>query len=112
MTNNYLGIYSDSLDNSDTFWMQAAGLIDWTSPPATAFSNDTWFPGARLNTCHNAVDRHVEAGHSDRTALIWDSPVTGQKRNYSFQELRDEVAKTAGMIRDCNVKKGDRSSCR
>ena len=108
MTNRYSGIYRDSLDNPDTFWMQAADLIDWASPPATAFSNGTWFPGAQLNTCHNAVDRHVEAGHTDRTALIWDSPVTGQKRKYSFQELRDEVAKTAGMIRDCNAKKGDR----
>lgn len=108
MTNRYPGIYGDSLDNPDTFWMQAADLVEWTTPPTTTFSDDVWFPGAKLNTCYNAVDRHVEAGHADRTALIWDSPVTGKKQDYSFAQLRNEVALTAGMMQDCGVKKGDR----
>ena len=67
-----------------------------------------WFPDGRLNTCHNALDRHVEGGRGDQPALIYDSPVTGTQRTYSYAELRDEVARLAGALRGLGVERGDR----
>ena len=65
-----------------------------------------WFPDGRLNTCHNALDRHVEGGRGDQPALIYDSPVTGTQRSYSYAELRDEVARLAGALRGLGVGRG------
>jgi propionyl-CoA synthetase len=67
-----------------------------------------WFPDAELNTCHNALDRHADGGRGEQVALIYDSPVTGQVRRYTYGELRDQVAKVAGALRDLGVEKGDR----
>jgi propionyl-CoA synthetase len=64
--------------------------------------------GAQLNTCWNAVDRHIAAGRGERTALIWDSPVTGQIERFTYRELRDEVARLAGALAGLGVVKGDR----
>ena len=67
-----------------------------------------WFPDAELNTCYNALDRHVERGRAEQLALIYDSPVTDQVVRYTYEELRDQVAKVAGALRDLGVEKGDR----
>ena len=67
-----------------------------------------WFPDAELNTCYNALDRHVERGRADQVALIYDSPVTDQVVRYTYRELRDQVAKVAGALRDLGVEQGDR----
>jgi propionyl-CoA synthetase len=67
-----------------------------------------WFPDGRLNTCHNALDRHVERGRADQPALIYDSPVTGTIRTYTYRELRDAVATFAGALRGLGVVAGDR----
>ncbi|MDD1647502.1 MAG: propionyl-CoA synthetase, partial [Methanomicrobiales archaeon] len=67
-----------------------------------------WFPGGVLNTCHNALDRHVETGKGDRIALIYDSPVTGTVKTFTYRDLRDRVARCAGGLRDLGVEKGDR----
>jgi propionyl-CoA synthetase len=67
-----------------------------------------WFADGILNTCHNAIDRHVEAGRGEQTAVIYESPVTGQTRHFSYAELRDEVARVAGMLAGLGVAKGDR----
>jgi propionyl-CoA synthetase len=72
------------------------------------FDGSRWFTGGRLNTAHNALDRHVDGGRADQPALIYDSPVTGAKRTYTFRELRDEVARFAGALRDQGVEQGDR----
>ena len=64
---------------------------------------DRWFPGGELNTCHNALDRHVDAGRGGQTALIYDSPVTGTVRSYTYTELRDEVARFAGGLHELGV---------
>lgn len=112
-----MGAYEDShrrsLADPEGFWLEAAGAISWTTPPsraldATAAPIYRWFPDGELNTAYNALDRHVEAGHGDRTALIYDSPVTGTARSYSYAELRDEVALFAGALRGLGVGKGDR----
>src|SRR5690242_10649437 len=105
--------YERSVTDPEGFWRDAAGLIDWVTPPGRILDDDRppfyrWFPGARLNTCHNALDRHVEAGFGARVALIHDSPVTGVLSSYTYEGLRDEVAVFAGALRRLGVGRGDR----
>ncbi|MFD8459566.1 propionyl-CoA synthetase [Streptomyces antimycoticus] len=105
--------YHRSLEDVEGFWLDAAAAIDWTRPPTQALDDSRapllrWFPDGELNTSYNALDRHVENGHGDRTALIHDSPVTGAVRRFSYAELRDEVALFAGALRSLGVAKGDR----
>ncbi|WP_433156952.1 propionyl-CoA synthetase [Kribbella sp. CA-247076] len=112
-----MGAYQDdyrrSLDDPEAFWLDAADAISWTRPPSRALDDSgaplyRWFPDAELNTSYNALDRHVEAGNGDRTALIYDSPVTASQRTLTYQELRDEVAVFAGALASLGVGKGDR----
>ncbi|KUJ68405.1 propionate--CoA ligase [Streptomyces albus subsp. albus] len=112
-----MGLYADTYRRSVTdpegFWLGAAEAVDWTRPPTRALDAAgaplyRWFPDGELNTSYNALDRHIEAGHGERTALIWDSPVTGGGRRYSYAELRDEVARCAGALRGLGVGRGDR----
>jgi propionyl-CoA synthetase len=105
--------YRRSLDDPEGFWLEAAGAISWTTPPTRALDSSRaplyrWFPDAELNTSYNALDRHIEAGHGDRTALIHDSPVTATKRTLTYQQLRDDVAVFAGALTSLGVGKGDR----
>ena len=105
--------YRQSLDDPETFWGAAAQHIDWHRPADRVLDNDRppftrWFPGAELNTCHNCVDRHVQAGHGERTAVIYDSPVTGTVRKLTYSQLLDQVSRLAGALVDLGVGKGDR----
>jgi propionyl-CoA synthetase len=109
----YAETYRRSLERPDEFWAEAAEAIDWerrwdkvldkTRPPFFR-----WFAGARLNTCWNALDRHIAAGRGDHVALIWDSPVTEQACQFTYRELRDEVARLAGVLTGLGVRNGDR----
>ncbi len=109
----YVETYRRSLERPEEFWAEAAEAIDWerrwdrvldaSRPPFFR-----WFAGGRLNTCWNAVDRHVAAGRGARVALIWDSPVTRQIRRFTYRELRDEVARLAGVLAGLGVARGDR----
>ncbi|GAA2361735.1 propionyl-CoA synthetase [Dactylosporangium salmoneum] len=112
-----MGVYRDtyrrSLDDPEWFWRDAASAVDWQRMPMRVLDADRppfyrWFPDAELNTCHNALDRHVLAGRGDALALVYDSPVTGSVRRYTFGELRDEVARFAGALARLGVGKGDR----
>jgi propionyl-CoA synthetase len=110
---SYPETYRRSLDDPDGFWLDAAPLVDWQTPPTRALDASRppfyrWFPDASLNTCYNALDRHVDAGHGDRTALIADSAYEGTRRRFSYRELRDEVARFAGVLRQLGVQAGDR----
>ncbi len=110
---SYAEIYQRSLENPDEFWGEAAQALHWYKPwdkvlDSEAKPTPRWFTGGMFNTCYNTLDRHVEAGHGDRLALIYDSPVTDQKRSYSYQEMLDTVAKLAGAIAANGVGKGDR----
>ncbi|MCU1680056.1 MAG: prpE [Amycolatopsis sp.] len=112
-----MGAYSDSyqrsLDDPEGFWLEAARAVDWTREPTRALDTSNaplyrWFPDGELNTSYNALDRHVENGRGDQVALIWDSPVTGTIRRYTYSELLDEVARFAGALAGLGVTKGDR----
>ncbi|MGD8199950.1 propionyl-CoA synthetase [Ornithinimicrobium sp. W1679] len=110
---SYRDLVAASLTDPQGFWGEAAGLIDWTTPPRTVLDDSNppfyrWFSGGRLNVCFNALDRHVVHGRADQTALIYDSPVAGTKRSYTYAQLLDLVARFAGVLRDLGVAKGDR----
>lgn len=109
----YASVYADSAADPAAFWMRAAGAIDWDQPPSRAGDVQpdgmwTWFPDGRLNTCHNAIDRHVAQGRGDRIALVHDSAMTGTVTRFTYAELKDEVARVAGMIRAEGAGLGDR----
>jgi len=109
----YREIYESAKADPESFWMQAAGAIDWVEKPSKALFDENaplyeWFVDGKLNGCWNAVDRHVEAGHGDRLAVIYDSPVTHTKRAITYRELRDRVASLAGALRSRGIEKGDR----
>jgi propionyl-CoA synthetase len=112
-----MGAYSDAfrqaLDDPVGFWGQAASAVEWVRPPQVVLDDTAapfvhWFPDGELNTCHNALDRHIAAGRGDQVALIHDSPVTGTGRKLTYRQLRDEVARFAGVLRQRGVVKGDR----
>ncbi len=110
---SYRALYQVWRSDPEGFWMRAARAIDWIRPPSKALDDSRapfygWFPDAVCNSCHNAVDRHVEAGNGDRTAIIYNSPVTGTKARISYSELRDQVARLAGALALRGIVKGDR----
>ncbi|MGC2523160.1 MAG: propionyl-CoA synthetase [Stellaceae bacterium] len=109
----YVEIYRRSLERPEEFWAEAAEAIAWERRWDRVLDDRRppfyrWFAGARLNTCWNAIDRHVTAGRGGRTALIWDSAVTGQVAAFTYRELRDRVARLAGVLVGLGVGKGDR----
>ena len=109
----YAETYAQWQQDPVGFWQQAAEQIEWFTPATSGFNPDRgvygrWFDGATCNTCYNCVDRHVAAGHSDRLAVIYDSPMTGQVARYSFGELLDQVGALAAVLRGLGVEKGDR----
>ena len=113
MTSDYDQAYAASLRDPAAFWAKAAEDVEWlrrsravldmSQPPKTF-----WFPGAMLNTCSNALDLHVASGRGEQAALIYDSPVTGTVRRFSYRELCDEVARFAGALAGLGIEKGDR----
>ena len=109
----YRDVYEGWKADPEGFWMQAAKSIDWVKSPSKALFDDNapifeWFKDAEVNTCYNAVDRHVEAGHGDRVAIIYDSPVTDTKARITYGELLDKVSRLAGALAARGVVKGDR----
>lgn len=110
---SYAETYARWQEDPVAFWEEAGKGIDWFTPAEKVFDPDMgvygrWFAGATCNTCYNAVDRHVDAGHGDRLAVSFDSPVTQTKASFSFAELKDEVGALAAVMRDLGVEKGDR----
>ena len=94
-------------------WEEAARDVFWYEAPSQVLDSDNppfyrWFPDGVTNACYNALDVHVEGGRGEQTALIYDSPVTNSRRQYSYAELLDEVARFAGLMAEEGVGKGDR----
>ena len=110
---SYQELYDTSIHKPQEFWADAAQAISWSKPWDKVLDDSNipfyrWFTGATLNTCYNAVDRHVEQGYGEQTAIIYDSPVTDSKQKISFSELLHQVSKMAGALASCGVTKGDR----
>ncbi len=113
MQNGYQDIYAAWQAAPDAFWARAAEDIHWFSPPEKIFDGDLgafgrWFAGGQTNTCYNCIDRHVIAGRGAQTAIIYDSPMTGQTARYSYDAVLSEVSALAGVLRNHGVVKGDR----
>jgi len=109
----YADVYKRSRENPEEFWAEAAGAIEWHKPWDRVLDDSRppfyrWFAGGELNTCHNALDRHVAAGRGDQLALIYDSPVTDTRGSFTYSDLTHRVARLAGAIRSLGVEKGDR----
>ncbi|HEX8080717.1 MAG TPA: AMP-binding protein [Jatrophihabitans sp.] len=110
---SYAQDYRLSLEDPDRFWAQAATAINWIHKPSvvldpTGAPFSRWFPDATLNTCYNALDRHVVAGRGEQPALVYDSPVTDTLKEFSYTELTELSAKFAGVLRALGVDQGDR----
>ena len=110
---DYPEVYSRSLREPERFWAEAAEALHWERRWDRVLDDSRppfyrWFRGGRLSTCYNALDVHVDRGRGRQRALVWDSPVTGQVRVYTYDELRDEVAAFAGALRRLGVQQGDR----
>ena len=110
---NYNELYQQSINDPETFWGEAAEGLHWIKKwdrvlDMQAKPVPRWFPGAEINTCYNAVDRHVETGRGNQTAIIYDSPITKQQRKISYAELQQQVASFAGVLAKLGARKGDR----
>ncbi|KIQ13796.1 propionyl-CoA synthetase [Rhodococcus sp. MEB064] len=109
----YRRAYDAAATDPETFWLDAARAVDWESAPTRALDSTTppfyrWFPGGTLNTCVNALDRHVAAGAGDRVALIHDSAMTGARVSFTYAELLATVSRFAGVLAAHGVRTGDR----
>ncbi len=108
----YQEAFKESIENPESFWGKAAEAIVWEKRWDQVLDDSRapfyrWFPGGRLNTCFNAVDVHLERGRGDQTAVIYDSPVTGTIKKFTYSELKERVARMAGFLADLGVIKGD-----
>jgi propionyl-CoA synthetase len=113
MGSRYDEVYARSVEHPEQFWGQAAEGIVWEKPFEGVLDNDNppftrWFTGGVLNTCYNVLDRHVAEGRADRTALIYDSPVTATIKTFTYLDLLEDVARFAGGLSRLGVVKGDR----
>jgi propionyl-CoA synthetase len=109
----YRAVHRRSLTDREGFWLEAAEGVDWTRRSTRALDDSRppfyrWFPDGELNTCVNALDRHVAAGRGDQAALLYDSPVTGTTARLSYADLLDQVSRFAGVLRGLGVSRGDR----
>lgn len=110
---SYQQIYQSWQEDPEGFWAEAAQELSWDRPWDQVLDRSSaplyrWYQGAKTNTCYNALDRHVEAGNGERTALIYDSAMTGTVKKFSYSELQEQVAKFAGVLEGLGVTKGDR----
>src|ERR1035437_4700035 len=109
----YARAHRRSIEDPEGFWGEAARGIDWITAPRKVMDDSRppffrWFQGGQLNTCYNALDRHVIAGRGDQPALHYDSPVTGTSRTLTYAQLLDQVSRFGGALRALGVDKGDR----
>ena len=110
---SYKKVYNSWKNDPEAFWMTAADAIDWVTKPSRALFADRapfyeWFSDSEVNTCYNAVDRHVLNGRGDQKAIIYDSPMTGTKYSITFSELLEKVSVLAGALTNNGISKGDR----
>lgn len=110
---SYQSEYDRSIIDPKGFWLDKTDLIEWVQKPQVALADDMngierWYPDGILNTCHNAIDRHVESGRGDQVAIYYDSPVTDTKKSTTYSQLQEQVARFAGGLASLGVRAGDR----
>jgi len=109
---NYNELYLKSINQPETFWKEQADAIEWYNKPEIILSKDEneyplWYKDGELNICYLAIDKHIQDGYGEQTAVIYDSPVTQTVKKYSYSEVKTEVAKLAGGMQSLGLKKGD-----
>ncbi len=109
---NYEAFYKQSIENPEAFWAHQADAIEWYQKPSVILSKDEneyplWFKDGQLNMCYLALDKHIQDGHGDQVAIIYDSPVTQTIKKYTFNEVKSEVAKLAGGLLSLGLKTGE-----
>ena len=105
---NYKQIYTESIEKPEKFWAEQANAIEWYNKPEIILSEDEtgyplWYKDGELNICYLALDKHIQDGHGEQTAIIYDSPVTQTVKKYSFIEVKTEVAKLAGGLQSLGL---------
>ena len=110
---SYVEEHAHSLADPSTYWLERAKDVHWYKPPTTGVNTEqspftTWFADGQINACYNAVDIHVDNGRGDQLALVHDSPVTESRTEFTYTQLRDQVALFADVLKSFDVKKGDR----
>ena len=113
LSRKYKEIYDKSIKNRESFWKEVSEDIFWYKKPSKILNSDNppfykWFEDGVTNTCYNALDLHVSNGKGEKVAIIYDSPITGVKRNISYNELKEKVSLFAGALKKQGVAKGDR----
>ncbi len=113
MNQSFSEIYSNSINKPEEFWGNVAEDIFWFKKPKKILNKSNppfyrWYEDGTTNTCYNALDLHIDEGNGDKLALIYDSPITGNKAKYTYKQLREKVSKFAGALQNQGVNKGDR----
>ncbi len=113
MSNKFKDLYKKSIENPEIFWQEASKDIFWFKEPTKILNKSNapfykWFEDGITNTCYNALDIHIDQGNGKRTALIYDSPITGNKSKFTYEELKLKVSRFSGALENQGVKKGDR----
>ena len=113
MSDKFKEIYKKSIENPENFWREASDDIFWFGKPSKILNKSNppfyrWFEDGVTNTCYNALDIHIDNGRGDKTALIYDSPITGSKKKFTYKELREKVSKFANALQNQGIIKGDR----
>ena len=110
---NYQEEFIQSLNSPEAFWAEQARHVAWYTEPSSILSkdengNDTWFADGEINSSYLALDYHIEQGRGDQLALIYYSPVANTRTKFTYHELRDAVARFAGVLRNLGIEKSDR----
>ena len=113
MNQKFSEIYSNSIKNPEEFWKNISDDIFWFKKPSKILNKSNhpfykWYEDGITNSCYNALDIHVDNGRGDRTALIYDSPITGNKNKFTYKELKAKVSRFAGALQNQGITKGDR----
>ena len=113
MSSAFKEIYQNSIRNPEEFWQKVSDDIFWYKKPKQILNKDNppfykWFCDGTTNTCYNALDIHIDQGRGDKIALIYDSPITGNKKQFTYKDLKGKVSKFAGALKNQGVNKGDR----
>ena len=113
MSKSFKEIYDNSLKSPEKFWKEVSNDIFWFKKPTKILNKSNppfykWFEDGVTNTCYNALDIHIDNGKGDKLALIYDSPITGNKKQFTYKELKTKVSKFAGALKNQGIGKGDR----